>query len=167
MFFPNMLPTCLLCLVADEGYFFYNEKYRVFLCYFLYWTRICKNFKNPRLAGRYNNPNWGSGPPGYIGWRNQFLGIDSWAPLTFTNSSSVYRSRPLCLCVFAPERASKDQGNKELFYFLIVLFFWFYSLFKFIHFISFLLGVVAELQGIPRQHVIEFKNNANRWLNNF
>jgi hypothetical protein len=21
-----------------------------------------------------------TGPPGYIGWRNSFLGIDSWAP---------------------------------------------------------------------------------------
>jgi hypothetical protein len=26
--------------------------------------------------------------PGYIGWRNWFLGIDSWAPYKFKNSSS-------------------------------------------------------------------------------
>ncbi len=26
--------------------------------------------------------------PGYIGWRNRFLGIDSWAPQTFTNTGS-------------------------------------------------------------------------------
>ncbi len=27
-------------------------------------------------------------PPGYIGWRNSFLGIDSGAPYTFKNTSS-------------------------------------------------------------------------------
>jgi hypothetical protein len=25
----------------------------------------------------------------YIGWRNSFLGIDSWAPYTFKNTGSV------------------------------------------------------------------------------
>jgi hypothetical protein len=29
-----------------------------------------------------------TGPPGYIGWRNSFLGIDSGAPYTFKNTSS-------------------------------------------------------------------------------
>ncbi len=29
-----------------------------------------------------------TGPPGYIGWRYSFLGIDSWAPLTFKNTGS-------------------------------------------------------------------------------
>jgi hypothetical protein len=32
-----------------------------------------------------------TGPPGYIGWRNSFLGIDSGAPYTFKNTSSVCR----------------------------------------------------------------------------
>jgi hypothetical protein len=32
------------------------------------------------LAGRYDSPIWRTGPPGYIGRRNRFLGIDSWAP---------------------------------------------------------------------------------------
>ncbi len=27
-----------------------------------------------------------TGPPGYIGWRNSFLGIDSGAPYTFKNT---------------------------------------------------------------------------------
>jgi len=27
-------------------------------------------------------------PPGYKGWRYRFLGIDSWAPYTFTNTDS-------------------------------------------------------------------------------
>jgi hypothetical protein len=30
-----------------------------------------------------------TGPPGYIGWRNSFLGIDSGAPYTFKNTSSA------------------------------------------------------------------------------
>jgi hypothetical protein len=29
-----------------------------------------------------------TGPPGYIGWRNSFLGIDSGAPYTYKNTSS-------------------------------------------------------------------------------
>ncbi len=34
----------------------------------------------PSLAGRYGNPICRTGPPGYIGCRNRFLGIYSWAP---------------------------------------------------------------------------------------
>ncbi len=34
----------------------------------------------PSLAGQYDNPIWCTGPPGYTGWRNWFLEIDSWAP---------------------------------------------------------------------------------------
>jgi hypothetical protein len=44
--------------------------------------------KRPQLE--FLNSLWGfgtgeeygyrTGPPGYIGWRNSFLGIDSWAP---------------------------------------------------------------------------------------
>ncbi len=30
-----------------------------------------------------------NGPPGYIGWRNSFLGIDSGAPYTFKYTGSV------------------------------------------------------------------------------
>ncbi len=30
-----------------------------------------------------------TGPPGYIGWWNSFLGIDSGAPYTFKNTGSV------------------------------------------------------------------------------
>ncbi len=33
----------------------------------------------PSLAGQYDNPIWRSGQPGYIGRRNRFLGIESWA----------------------------------------------------------------------------------------
>ncbi len=31
-----------------------------------------------------------NGPPGYISWRNSFLGIDSGAPYTFKNTGSGY-----------------------------------------------------------------------------
>ncbi len=34
-----------------------------------------------------------TGPPGYIGWRNSFLGIDSGAPYTFKNTSSGLQFR--------------------------------------------------------------------------
>jgi hypothetical protein len=30
-----------------------------------------------------------TGPPGYIGWQNRFLGIDSWDPERFKNTGSV------------------------------------------------------------------------------
>jgi hypothetical protein len=30
-----------------------------------------------------------TGPPGYIGWRNSFLGIDFGAPYTFKNTGSA------------------------------------------------------------------------------
>jgi hypothetical protein len=31
-------------------------------------------------GGPVRNPFCRTGPPGYIGWRNRFLGIDAWAP---------------------------------------------------------------------------------------
>ncbi len=31
-------------------------------------------------GGPVRNPICRTGPPGYIGWQNRFLGIDSWAP---------------------------------------------------------------------------------------
>jgi hypothetical protein len=34
-----------------------------------------------------------TGPPGYIGWRNSFLGIDSGAPYTFKNTGSAELGR--------------------------------------------------------------------------
>ncbi len=40
-------------------------------------------------GGPVRNPICRTGPPGYIGWRNRFLGIDSWAPYTFTNKGSA------------------------------------------------------------------------------
>ncbi len=36
-------------------------------------------------------------PSGYIGWRNRFLGIGSWAPQTFTNSLCYEENNFFCL----------------------------------------------------------------------
>jgi hypothetical protein len=41
--------------------------------------------------GTEEEEGYRTGPPGYIGWRNLFLGIDSGAPYTFKNTGSVYR----------------------------------------------------------------------------
>ncbi len=40
------------------------------------------------LADRNDNPIWRTCPQGNLGWRNRYLGIDSWSPKTFTNSGS-------------------------------------------------------------------------------
>jgi hypothetical protein len=39
--------------------------------------------------GTEEEEGYRTGPPGYIGWRNSFLGIDSGAPYTFKNMGSV------------------------------------------------------------------------------
>jgi hypothetical protein len=56
---------------------------------FTHFSIVFLNFKEPRnglLAWRSGTKTLcdiGTGPPGYIGWRNRFLGIDSWTPCTF------------------------------------------------------------------------------------
>ncbi len=64
---------------------------RVKLIPLIYGARICKPFKEarnrfPALAGRYDNPIWRTGPPGYTGSRNRFIGIYSWciAPVVWS-----------------------------------------------------------------------------------
>jgi hypothetical protein len=42
----------------------------------------------PNLTVRYDNPICRTGLPGYVGWRNRFFCIDSWAFQTFTNTGS-------------------------------------------------------------------------------
>jgi hypothetical protein len=72
----------------------------------LFCCRLNKGLLPPPLAGMGENlPEleflkslWGlgteeeegyrTGPPGYIGWRNSFLGIDSGAPYAFKNMGS-------------------------------------------------------------------------------
>jgi hypothetical protein len=38
--------------------------------------------------GTEEEEGYRTGPPGYIGWRNSYLGIDSGAPYTFKNTGS-------------------------------------------------------------------------------
>ncbi len=38
--------------------------------------------------GTEEEEGYRTGPPGYIGWRNSFLGIDSGAPYTFKNTGT-------------------------------------------------------------------------------
>jgi hypothetical protein len=39
--------------------------------------------------GTEEEEGYRTGPPGYIGWPNSFLGIDSGAPYTFKNTGSA------------------------------------------------------------------------------
>jgi hypothetical protein len=43
-------------------------------------------FKSQWGLGTAEEEGYRTGPPGYIGWRNSFLGIDSGAPYTFKNT---------------------------------------------------------------------------------
>jgi hypothetical protein len=40
--------------------------------------------------GTEDEEGYRTGPPGYIGWRNSFLGIDSGDPYTFKNTGSDF-----------------------------------------------------------------------------
>jgi hypothetical protein len=46
--------------------------------------------KSLSVLGTEEEEGYRTGPPGYIGWQNSFLGIDSAAPYTFTNTGSDY-----------------------------------------------------------------------------
>ena len=56
----------------------------------------CFTFIRPELEflkslwglGTEEEEGYRTGPPGYIGWRNSFLRIDSGAPYTFKNTGS-------------------------------------------------------------------------------
>ena len=46
--------------------------------------------------GTEEEEGYRTGPPGYIGWRNSFLGIDSGAPYTFKNTGSAFSTVKTC-----------------------------------------------------------------------
>ncbi len=53
-------------------------------------------------------------PPGYIDWRNSFLGIDSEAPYTFENISSVGPVwQPYSYSVPSPHDCSKNSSTAK------------------------------------------------------
>ncbi len=51
--------------------------------------------KSLRGLGTEEEEGYRTGPPGYIGWRNSFLAIDSGAPYTFKNSGSEQAFRTI------------------------------------------------------------------------
>jgi hypothetical protein len=59
-----------------------------------------------------------TGPPGYIGWRNSFLGINSGAPYTFKSTGSVFdfnkKNKQFVLLYFVLilEKANKSTTHK-------------------------------------------------------
>jgi hypothetical protein len=55
----------------------------------LHYTSELEFLKSLWRLGTEEAEGYRTGPPGYIGWRNSFLGIDSGAPYTFKNTGSV------------------------------------------------------------------------------
>jgi hypothetical protein len=53
------------------------------------WSEL-EFLKSLWWLGTEEEEGYRTGPPGYIGWRNSFLRIDSGAPYTFKNTSSVH-----------------------------------------------------------------------------
>ncbi len=49
---------------------------------------VLEFLKSQQGLGTSEEEGYRTGPPGYIGWRNSFLGIDSGAPYTFKNRGS-------------------------------------------------------------------------------
>ncbi len=74
------LQLCVLCGVASS--------------YILHLSEL-EFLKRLWGLGTGEEEGYRTGPPGYIGWRNSFLGIDSGAPYTFKNTSSVLGLIPL------------------------------------------------------------------------
>ncbi len=62
-------------------------------------------------AGRNDNPIWRTRPPGYIGWRNRFLGIDSWAVLWNRNYLLRFRFRFWLLKSYGSGSGSGSGSN--------------------------------------------------------
>jgi hypothetical protein len=52
------------------------------------WQTELEFLKSLWGLGTGEEEGYRTGPPGYIGWRNSFLGIDSGAPYTFKNTGS-------------------------------------------------------------------------------
>ena len=57
--------------------------------FFLHYKPELEFLKSLWGLGTEEEEGYRTGPPGYIGWRNSFLGIDSGALYTFKNTGSV------------------------------------------------------------------------------
>ncbi len=71
-------------------------------------SRLCKTelefLKSLWGLGTEEEEGLRTGPPGYIGWRNSFLGIDSGAPYTFKNTGSGFWNGNKCRAILALEQ---------------------------------------------------------------
>ncbi len=80
-----VIDTILINLVKQS--FHLSTTYGVCFC-----AKICNTelefLKSLWGLGSEEEEGYRTGPPGYIGWRNSFLGIDSGAPHTFKNTGS-------------------------------------------------------------------------------
>ncbi len=78
-------------------------------------AHICRHFKEPRnrsipsLTGRYGNPICRTGPPGYIGCRNQFLGSIN----VYKYGSGRPRRQPYSISIPSPPDCSQFQHRKK------------------------------------------------------
>ncbi len=77
--------------------------------------------------GTEEEEGYRTGPPGYIGWRNSFLGIDSGAPYSFKNTGSGFLevvwfdSSPIPLPIGKLDwRHKNDREKWDLFIFAIL-----------------------------------------------
>jgi hypothetical protein len=59
--------------------------------------------------GTKEEEGYRTGPPGYIGWRNSFLGIYSGAPYTFKNTGSVSNPK-----IFRKKKKTRGKILKSL-----------------------------------------------------
>jgi hypothetical protein len=58
---------------------------------FKYFSTELEFLKSLWGLGTEEEEGYCTGPPGYTGWRNSFLGIDSGAPYTFKNTGSALK----------------------------------------------------------------------------
>jgi hypothetical protein len=61
--------------------------------------------------GTEEEEGYRTGPPGYIGWRNSFLGIDPGAPYTFKNKSSLHTTYITVSLQYINLQPSKWEAN--------------------------------------------------------
>jgi hypothetical protein len=79
---------------AGPGFCNLENLSKIFFCPIVYSSPVptaeLEFLKSPWGLGTEEEEGYHTGPPGYIGWRNSFLGIDSGAPYTYKNTSSGY-----------------------------------------------------------------------------
>ncbi len=62
--------------------------------------------------GTEEEEGYRTGPPGYTGWQNSFLGIDSEATYTFKNTGSGYRMYKKLYMILKTVKTTGTHTNK-------------------------------------------------------